>query len=443
MLDFLNHGPLMDEAGAADGGGAPADTGADSTALTTTGDTSVALSDAEPLDSGDPTETDLTTTEQPALENGRPAKSTSVALQSIAKTHPQLARQIPRDIAVAARLRSEFPGTNPFDAIKTLQRRLKQLGGEEGIQTMQAALKDIEELDALYAKGDPRMLEKMTETPEGQASFVKLAPHTMNKWEQLAPKAFTRYLAGVINGDLIGQRVDMTIQRIAEMTPKEIAGPDGTKIPNPVLAELAKLQAYFTRLAEFEKLQPEAVSAPAADTIDPLAAERTKLAQREARLKAQDWKTTADRSRDELFTEVWKKETKGLKISAVDQEDIIARFGLRLPKALEAIPGFSNDIKELFENDDREGYLRYLKGKYAETIPRMLRVEIQRRYKPANGTPTQRTETTTTAPKAVDPGFKRVTAMPGSNEIDMRLTTREMFKSGKAILKNGSRVQWV
>lgn len=446
MLDFLNHGPLMDEAGA-DGGGAVTTTDT-STALTTTGDTSLATTDDTPLDTGDEAEsTDLaTTTETAPLENGRPSKSTSVALQSIAKTHPQLARQIPRDIAVAARLRAKYPGQNPFDAIATMEKRLKQLGGEEGIASMQAALRDIEELDALYAKGDPRMIEKMTDTDEGKSAFVKLAPHTMNKWEQLAPKSFSKHFAGMFVNEIVGQRIDMIVQRIAEMTPKEIAGVDGAKTPNPVVAELTKIQAWFDRLVNLEKVVPEVLASPAADEKDPLAAERAQIAKQKTELKAQNWKSAADAGRDALFTEVWKKETKGLKISAVDQEDIVARFGLRLPMALEKLPNFTADLREFFENDDKDGYLRYLKGKYAEVIPRVLRAEIQRRYKPANGTQTQRTETATTATTkgTVPAGFTHVAAKPAYNDIARGPygTTQEMFSKKQAILKSGKKVFW-
>src|ERR1700688_2127405 len=130
MFDDFLSGPLMDEAGGADGGGgaAVADTGATgadtSTALTTTTGTEVSTTS----DEGAEGEGDLITSEPfRALENGRPSKATSTALQAIHKTHPQLARQIPRDMAVAARLRSEFPGVNPFDAIRSMQRTLKQL----------------------------------------------------------------------------------------------------------------------------------------------------------------------------------------------------------------------------------------------------------------------------------------------------------------------------
>lgn len=439
MLNFLM-GPLMDEAGDTGGGGAAADTGTESTALTTTTDTSLATVD-EPTTELTEESTELTTTEEAPLENGRPSKSTSVALQSIAKTHPQLARQIPRDIAVAARLRAKYPGQNPFDAIATMEKRLKQLGGEEGIASMQAAVRDIEELDALYAKGDPRMLEKMTDTPEGQAAFVKLAPHTLNKWQELAPKSFSKHFARMIVDDLVNQRIGITVQNIAQLTPREVTAADGNKIANPVLAELAKIEAYFQRLTGLEEQAPEVIATPATEK-DPLAADRAQIAKDKAEIKAQNWKGTADRGRDELFTKEWKDQTKGLKISAVDQEDILARFQLHLPKALEKIPEFNATLQKFFENDDRDGYLRYLKVKYAETVPRVLRAEIQRRYKPANGTQTQRTEAVTTTAKTPDPGFKRVASQPTANEINVKLTSTEMFRSGKAILKTGARVQW-
>ena len=441
MLDFLNHGPLMDEAGDTGGGGV--DTGGgESTALITTGDADIATTDTDTTD--DTTGTELATQETEApFVNGRPSKATSTALQTISKTHPQLARQIPRDIAVAARLRSQFPGQNPFDAIKALERRIKDLGGEEGIREMQATVQDVRELDALYAKSDPRMFDRMTETPEGKASFIQLAPHAIALFEKLAPKAFTKYMAGVINGDLIGNRVDMTIQRIAEMTPKELAGADGAKVANPVVAELAKLQAYFTRLGEMEKLAPEVIEVKANTEDQDLVRQRQELAREKAEIKAQNWKSSADSAKNRIYTDAWEKESKGKKISAVDREDIQARIAARLPLALKQIPGFSDTLKGFFEADDKDGYLRYLNGKHAEHIPRITKAEIQRRYgtSATTATPKDKTETTTADTK-VDQGFRLVNAVPEANTVDTRRTTRDMISKNQAILKSGQKVQW-
>jgi hypothetical protein len=442
----------MDEAGGADGGGgaAVADTGAgggESTALATTGDTAITTTGDEGGGEGEG-EGELITGEPfRALENGRPSKATSTALQAIHKTHPQLARQIPRDMAVAARLRSEFPGSNPFDAIRAMQRTLKQLGGEEGIAQIRASLADMEEMDLLYSGGDPRMLDKMTQTPEGKAAFTKLAPHAFSLYEKLAPNAFTKYMASVILGDIIGQRVDMTMQRLAELTPRELTGTDGAKMPNPAVAELTKLDGYLKRLQKFEELPSEVTETktdPAAADLD---RQRKELDQEKRGLVLQGWRQAADSEKVSIFNRAWTAETKGKKISPVDKEDIQARFWTRLPIALRQIPGFNDNLKEFFENDDKDGYLRYLQSLHAQKIPTILRAEIQRRYGAPNGTQTQRTETTTTTTNGVlrpplDAGFKRIGAQPAPNDINMKLTDTSMFKRKQAVLKDGRKVQW-
>lgn len=448
MFDIFS-GPLMDEAGDTGGGGGglgggtvTLDAGTSTeTALATTGETSLAATTDDGGDDGAGGE--LTVAEQ-VLENGRPSKTTSAALATIKQTNPQLARAVPRALAFEHRIRSEFPGQNPLDGIRAMRRVIKELGGEDGIAEIRKSLADMEELDLLYAGSDPRMLEKMTETPEAKMAFVKLMPHAFAKYEKLAPKAFTRYMASTILSDIIGQRVDMIVQRVAELTPKELTQADGTKVTNPAVTELAKIQAYFTRLSEFEKLEPEATETRVDPEKEELTRERQKLENERRELAAQGWKSSADATKNRIFQQAWANEIKGKQISAIAQEDLVSAIGRRLPKALGQVAGFQNALKEFYENGDKDGYLQYLQSKHAEHIPRIVRAEVLKRF-PAGKTTATATATGTTAVTVktqVDPGFKRASVMPHMNTVNSRLTTPAMWKEKKAILKDGAKVQW-
>lgn len=449
MFDFLMQGPLMDEAGEAGGGGggiaAPADTGANSTSteLTVTGDTSVATTE----DTGeDTTGGELTTTtgNEPLLENGRPSKTTSAALATLKTSNPALAKAVPRALAVEARLRAEFPGQNPFDAIRGMQRTLKSIGGEQGLKEIRSSLAEMEEMDLLYAGSDPRMLEKMTESPEGKNAFIRLMPHAFAKLQSLAPNAFSAYFAKTFLNHIVNKRFDVSLSRLAEVTPKELMGSDGkTPIPNPAVKFIEQIDAFMQELMTLEKLPSEAP----APTVDPreqeLSTRQEKLDRQAKEMELQGWRSAADSTKSRLFDQSWADLTKGRKISAVDKEDIQSRFWTRLPIAMGQVPGFSNNLKEYYEANDKDGYLRYLQSQHAALIPKVLRAEINRRY----GTPAAKVGAAAAAVVAgnkvtPEPGFKRVATMPIFNTVNQQRTSTEMWRKGQAILKDGTKVQW-
>ncbi len=444
--DFLLHGPLMDEAGDAGGGGgiaAPTDTGADastSTELTVTGDQSLTTIDDAADDAGG--ELATIPAAEPLLENGRPSKTTSAALATLKTTNPGLAKAVPRALAVEARLRAEFPNQNPFDAIRSMQRTLKSIGGEKGLQEIRSSLADMEEMDLLYAGSDPRMLEKMTESPEGKNAFIRLMPHAFAKLQALAPNAFSAYFAKTFLNHIVNKRFDVSLARLAEVTPKEVLGSDGkTPVPNPAVKFIEQIDGFMQELMTLEKLPSEAP----APTVDPRQAEldtrQAELDRKGKEMELQGWKSSADNTKANLFNKAWDELTKGRKISAVDKEDIQSRFWTRLPIAMGQLPGFSNSLKEYYEANDKDGYLRYLQSQHTQLIPKVLRAEINRRYgapaKPVAGAPAA-----VGAKVTPEPGFKRVSAMPVFNTVNQQRTSTDMWRKGTAILKDGTKVQW-
>lgn len=472
MLNLFLRGLLMDESGGDAGGdtgggdtGGGGGTGGNAgggteTALATT-DTGAEESTA--LTVQDPAEvsTDETDLEpyQP-LRDGKPSRTTAAAIALIKQSHPQVAKAIPRALAMEARIRSMVPqGVNPFDEFKRLQRVEKDLGGQRGIADIRKELAEIEELDQLYARSDPRMLDIMTSTPDGERAFSKMAPFIPGKLKklpggpaaiismapaiydlhrELAPRSYNRYMSSTILGDLMHADVDLHFRRLASLIPAD----------NEIGKQsVAAIQAYMDRLNGLTKLEPEAMPAETNTGTDTgreeLTRERQELANEKRAMVLQGWKNASDQAKDKLFQSAWAELSKGKKISPVDREDIEARFWLRLPKAMAQVPGFDQSLKEFWESEDRDGYLRYLQGLHAQHVPRVLKAEIVRRFPQAAGTQAAVTQATPgTQRGALDSGFKRVASAPVMNSVNVRLTSTDMWKQGKAVLKSGEKVQW-
>lgn len=464
MINFFLHGPLMDEAGDTGGGGAlidswPVDTGSESTALTVAEPTEIATTDEPEGAEG----TDLATIEdQPLTERGKPSRTTSEALKGLMKTHPNLAKQIPRDMAVANRLRSMFPGQNPFEAVNAALKRIKLLGGESGIQDIQKELRDIQELDDLYAKSDPRMLDRMTDTPEGKAAFQKLAVHVINKlaelpgsenavmelapkaWDmysQVAPKGWSKYIATTVLADMLEKGLEEHLIRVSSLIPAD----------NEVgVAALKGVQGYLDHLKALRAQSAEVPTrvTPTKDPRDDEYRQREEnLAKKEREAELGTWKKSADGDMNSIFQTEWAKQTKGRKISAVDGEDIRARIALRVPKALAATAGYEDQRKSYVEATDKTGYLTYMRSLAAKHIPLVVAAELRRKYgAPAvtmakADTPAAAATTARTPPAQ---GFKRVAVKPEYNTIHRGLggTTAEMFNKKMAVLKDGTKVSW-
>lgn len=464
MLDFLSRGLLMDEAGDTGGGGTALETTTTETALTTTSDT-----DLETAGGDDATEesTEVTTT-QP--KNGRSAQATSTALQAIKATHPELARQIPRALGIQQRLTAQF-GPEPFKALSSMQSAIRTLAGRHwntpdpgdaqrrtGVQQVLDELADMEKLDLLYAAGDPRMIDQMTETPEARISFAKLMPHGIDKlasmpegkaalakiapkawnhYQQIAPNAYNGYMAASILSDMISRDIDVHLRRIVSLIPADSA--EGKTAATAI-------QAYMERLEGLRKLSPETIADPAEVTKDARQEEldrrEREIAKERKELQLESWKSSANTTKSRIFQQSWGAESKGHKIDAVAKEDIQAWIWRRLPEALKNEPGWNDTLQNFYENDDKDGYLRYLESMHAKHLPRIIRAEIARRFPTGAKAANTEQRTTPAAKGQVDPGFKRVSAAPHMNTVNMAMTRPDMWKNRQAILKTGDRVQW-
>jgi hypothetical protein len=467
MIDFFNAGPLMDEAGDTGGGG-----GAETALATTTETALTTTADVQTTDDTTDETTDLVTQPDRVLENGRPSKSTSAALQTLKATHPELARQVPRALGIVSRLNGEFPGQNPFDGIKSQKRALTMLAGRywnspdpgdpqhrTGVQQVLDQLADMEKLDLLYASGNPQMLDQMTETPEARISFTKIAPHVIDKlsnmpegkaalakiapkawalYQSIAPNAYNSYMAATIAADMLAKDIDVHIKRLVSLIPAD----------NEIgKASAAAIDAYFKRLDTLKNLTPEVVPDVTDTGKDPRQEEFDRREQaalkKEQEITAREWKSSADSAKNRIAQQAWATETKGRRIDAVAKEDIEARIASRLPLALKGEPGFSEALEDFWKAGDRDGYLRYLQSMHAKHLPRIIRAEIQRRF-PSGATATTTTRTTPAAQTRTAPeaGFKRVNAMPHMNTVNSRATNADMWKKKQAVLKDGTKVSW-
>lgn len=473
MIDFLDRGVLMDEAGGADAGGGGMDTGADlggsgaeSTELAVI-DTESVDDATDDLDTGEPS-TELAKF-RPTDDSGRLTKQAQTALAPLKQTAPALYRQIHKNQGIVNRLFASVPaGVNPFDAIKNYQRIFKELGGEQGIQEIRAQLAEMEDVDLLFAGADPQVLDKyLMAEPSGKAAIMKLLPHVVARLENVAggpaailglsnkidelrmkltPNAANKKWAQTIQNALIQSDIDVHFRRMEALIPAtdEIGK-----------ASVTAIGQWLTAIKNMTALEAEVLPAAPAEVKEPdtLSEERRQFEKEKIDSRRENWGQASNSLSNSTFEKAWAEQSKGRKLTPKDKENIAGLVGLRMGIVYKNISGYSQERNRLFQANDRAGFLRYMQNVYSKNIPRVLKAEIAG-YGGAK--PAAATTATPGVPGAarVTPqvGFRTVAAQPPSNHIDHRptATTREMFLKGQASIKpeyrhiygGAERVQW-
>ena len=376
-----------------------------------------------------------------AVDNGKLSKVAKETIDKLKLENPQLAKAVQRALFAEDRLRRELPGG--FKDLAGLREKIEQLGGDEGIKSIQGELKGWQDFDARYTAGDPKVLEFLTETPEAQAAFLKIAPAAFEKFREAHPDGYSAYVSQVFMADMQDAQLPMTIQLLGSILGR-------ATFSEPDKAEAGKLYAalagYVNRIGDFAKKQVAAPAAVAKPGADPRVAE---LDTRETNLRRTEWGGEIAKTHDRLFNEAWNR-LAGT-VPASKRQSIVDLYGVRLTQALAAKtdPQGSVDSKmdRYFAAKDKNGFVRFHESIMKDTVPLVLRKALAEfgigaRKAPAaappNGAPAK-----SGAPAKPAVGFTPIAAKPNfATDVDRARTTAKMWQDHQAILKNGKQVTW-
>lgn len=455
MFELLERGPLMEEAGDAGGGGvavadATSDFGVDSGA--SAGGDDGETHDAEfvdpenqqqlaPIDKAEePVIALVKEGERPVL-NGKLSPSGKAAFEAIKALSPRLAQEVVQALFTRDFFLREFPGGKR--EIAQLKALAEQHGGEQGIADLKSIADQMQEIDRMYEAADPGFIEKITETPEGQASFVGLMVPALQKFEKLAPQQFNYHRMVDFVHFMDTARLPVTFERMADLLNRATAY---QKAGNHELAA-----SFFTEVTDtYNKIAGTldkiytAANTPPGDPNKPqnpqLDDRAKQLTQREQALQKQEWETAVANQRRQIFSKAWGELTKGRNLTAEQDADIKGFYELGLTSKIRQ---WQNQAARFFANGDRDGYLREQSAFFQKAIPESLRGAIQ---KALPGKPGPKAAAVTRSPvsRGTQPerGAVRVAKMPPASDLDPIKTTGEMLSANKAVTKDGRLVQW-
>lgn len=207
---------------------------------------------------------------------GTEGETGSAKKSSIERTVEKSLKELKKSNPIAARVlrrehfqNQQYRELGDLNTLRDTITAFTELGGRDGVQSMQQEVKDYAEELTHMAEGNPAAIENLAKDfPKGLA---KLTPLAVEKLAQIAPEAHQKLVAKLMNGALEKAKVYATFDRLEEL----IA--DGKQ--KEALALAQSLQRWRKSTEEFGTA-PDA--APAEDERDRAVADKEKaLTQKE------------------------------------------------------------------------------------------------------------------------------------------------------------------
>lgn len=341
-------------------------------------------------------------------------------------------------------LRAEFPGglTEVRERMASLQQIIDDFGGEDAVSEARGELEFFHQLDQQFTAGDPRFIKAMIDAPGGQDAFLKLAPSMMAEYERIFPDGFANFVDNKLVDRMRNADFRVNLERLADFL---VQLPEGQIRENAAQYWVAIRDFYNTLTASAKnKLVPPVAAAPAAQP-DTRASE---FEARETALKKREFSTAGAGEINGEFARQWKAIAKG---TTAIQSHVRPAFDMKMQAALKADKSVDKAIQGYFSRNDVEGYRSYIRAQYQKHAARILKAELGH-YRTgivtpptvngaapaapsANGTPAPRAEAGWTM-------LNRRLTPDEYSKIDTDKTDRGMLYEGKAIMKDGRKVQF-
>lgn len=383
-------------------------------------------SEAVSQDGTQPEKTDATASQATA--------KTPVTLESLAKTHretlkaidPSLPGKIRDAVFAQAALTREFPG-GLKEAVATRD-AVAQYGGLEGLEEINSAVSDYQKLESQYEKAPQEFAKSLAQ--EGPQSFSAMMPTGLTEWKRVDPEMYTHTMASVMISTLDGHQVS---QRLANAW-KSATTPE-------LKAEIEQVWNLIEGYRDVAAKQPERRTDPRAEEISQ---REQDIQAREARLMMAPVQATGDAriktvaEREMAQSYRWDQTDPDVKDAVMD------RIRTELGKTLAKNPAYTGPRDRMKAAGNVEGLKRHTQQYFDKSLPDIVqRVARLFNVKPKNaGNGVKKPVVATAATTKIDQGWVRVAKMPSLSAIDRSKTTEDMAYDGKAILKDGRKVQW-
>jgi hypothetical protein len=188
------------------------DTGADVVDVESTPDTPVA--EAEQPDP------QISTPELKLIDGGKLSADAKKHLEELKTTNPPLAKALQRALYRGAEIDKVLPGG--IKEVQQLRQTIETLGGEGGIQQIQAEKAGWDDFATKFASGKPEAIDWIVKNKDGSLNadgareFIAQVPNVLQKYEELHPEGFSNYMAQVIGGTMAQHGIPLALERLSD-----------------------------------------------------------------------------------------------------------------------------------------------------------------------------------------------------------------------------------
>ena len=326
--------------------------------------------------------------------------------------------------------RKEFPGG--LQEVRQLKETVGKLGTPEEVESAKEAAQTLDEIDRRWMEKDPGFIDELVNlNPD---SFKSLMPVALQKFAQLDPESYQREMSGIVYSTLVNSRLDTQLILISD------AIQNGNKERATQL-----IQGIEQWMADIDKTA-KSVPAKKEEQPDVLAQREQELSDREAGIFNRDLVTDFNPWRSgEIKAQLAKLRPNGKPISPERYEIFEERVAREIAKVTD--PTFQGKFEALYGQKDKDGCIRLLKQETSKHLAKAVTKTYELLFgspakgkMPANGKPPAAPAST----KPAEQGWIKVLHRPKPEEMNRArwATTDDMILQGKAILRDGRRVQW-
>lgn len=423
ISNFNGLAPIkMAEAGGEGGGGgavAVTSTSVAATGVDGGGSTDLATTGAD--GSVDTTGADSTPAKFKAMEGRRLSTTAGTILKSAEESQPEhrafFRTIIPRALSVYTTFKDRFGSWEPINEMQEALQAIGRTGPSDPlaktiqsvvdrINAYEAQSADVDDSDALFAAGDPKLLQKMTEhkTPDGKIdeyktglarqALVKLMPHAVTMWNQFSPKSYAAYFAkGQLSHmknamcpivDDAGKKLreeefelPRRVARVARFIPK--ADKDG-KFDDVAIRTFAEeaselipwLNAYVSTVGALAATEPEDLTPQGPKPEDQIKAARD--SERGERQKR--WISERNAYRQNATITAYRAATEGLEVTGRQMEEILAAVDKQSASGLQSQLDYKSKVDKYFDNKDESGYKSLYVNYFTDALPRLVKEHV-------------------------------------------------------------------
>jgi hypothetical protein len=333
-----------------------------------------------------------------------------------------------------------FPTVKDAQGAQATLATIESYGGVEGIQT---ALSEIEEVDQLLSAGDPKAIDKIIEVAGD--GFSKIAPAMLDKLQASNPDAYAAAIRPHLV-DAIGKS-GLSDAFGAVMQAMEIAREPGgspefrAKYEKQAAEGLSKIYQYLQNLG---KQAPPTATQPVQQN-EAFTKREQELAEREAKTFNAEVSSAANPKINQSLQKAMTPHLRGAKIDNTSRAEFTQAVYDEVAKLVKADQNYQRNKDAAFKAKTKDSgkIAQLMSAKFDEVVGNAAKTVASRPQWKAllggKGIAPKAAPGTPAAPVAGKPVL--VKELPNRNDVDWNKTTDDMMIRGIRVLKNGRTVK--